>query len=66
LRLQAARQAADAVDAELFINARTDVLFQAKSLAHDAAMVDQVIERARAYEDAGADGIFVPGLIEPT
>jgi 2-methylisocitrate lyase-like PEP mutase family enzyme len=27
-------------------------------------MLDDAIERARAYAEAGADGIFVPGLVD--
>jgi 2-methylisocitrate lyase-like PEP mutase family enzyme len=43
----------------LFVNARTDVAWLA--LGKPAA-IDQILARARAYRDAGADGIFVPGL----
>jgi len=48
-RIRAARQSA------FFLNVRTDVFFQNGS-------VDQALERARAYADAGADGLFAPGL----
>lgn len=47
-----------------FINARTDVFFQAPAGEHDEAMVDLAIERAIAYAAAGADGLFVPGLVD--
>lgn len=63
-RLAAARAAADAGCVRAFLNARTDVFFQAPAPAHDEAMADEAIERARAYADAGADGIFVPGLAD--
>jgi len=62
-RLEAARRVADAAGVELFINARTDVFFQAPAGAHDIVMVDAALERARAYADAGASGLFVPGLV---
>jgi methylisocitrate lyase len=62
-RLAAARRAADAAGVALFINARTDVFFQAPAAAHDAAMVDAALERARAYAAAGASGLFVPGVV---
>jgi len=62
-RLKAARRAADAAGVDFFINARTDVFFQAPATAHDAAMVEAALERARAYADAGANGLFVPGVI---
>jgi 2-methylisocitrate lyase-like PEP mutase family enzyme len=58
-RLAAARRAAGA---DFFINARTDVFFQAK--AHDETTVAQALERAKAYAAAGADGLFVPGLVD--
>lgn len=63
-RLAAARDAARAAGIECFINARTDVFFQKPAGAHDAAMVDDALERARAYADAGASGLFVPGLAD--
>ena len=64
--LQAARIKAirGAVGADFFINARTDIFIQAKPETHDEAMVDAALERARAYADAGASGIFVPVLAE--
>jgi 2-methylisocitrate lyase-like PEP mutase family enzyme len=62
-RLGAARRAADAAGIDFFINARTDVFFQAPVAAHDMAMVDAALERARAYAAAGASGLFVPGLV---
>lgn len=62
-RLRAARTAADAHGARFFINLRTDVFFQ-KGVPHDNAAVDRALERARAYADAGADGLFVPGLFD--
>lgn len=60
LRSVRARVAADT----FFINARTDVFFQAPPREHDTAMADAAMERAKAYADAGADGLFVPGLID--
>lgn len=60
-RLRAARAAADKHTKRFFINLRTDVFFQ-KGIAHDAAAVAHALERAKAYADAGADGLFVPGL----
>ncbi|MDQ2780275.1 MAG: isocitrate lyase/phosphoenolpyruvate mutase family protein, partial [Pseudomonadota bacterium] len=47
--------------AELFINARTDVVL--RSLVEPDAAVALVMERASDYAAAGADGLFVPGLI---
>lgn len=62
-RIRAARAVAEGMDVPYFINARTDVLFR-PSYAHDDAAVEYALERARAYADAGADGLFAPGLVE--
>lgn len=47
-----------------FINARTDIFLKAPAAEHDEAKVDAALERARAYADAGASGLFVPGLLD--
>jgi 2-methylisocitrate lyase-like PEP mutase family enzyme len=44
------------------VNARTDVYL--RKLVPTAQARDEVIARAVRYRAAGADGIFVPGLIE--
>ena len=64
--LQAARIRAirAAVGPDFFINARTDIFIQAKPETHDTAMVDRALERAHAYAEAGASGIFVPVLAD--
>jgi 2-methylisocitrate lyase-like PEP mutase family enzyme len=60
-RIRAARAA---VGADFFINARTDIFLKAKADTHDEAKVDAAIERASAYAEAGASGLFVPGLAD--
>lgn len=65
-RIRRARQTADAAGLRFFINARTDVFFQRSPEQHDEAMVVDAIERTRAYADAGADGLFAPGLADIT
>ena len=65
-RIRNARHVADTSDIRFFINARTDVFFQEPADQHSDVTVAQAIERARAYADAGADGIFAPGLIDIT
>jgi methylisocitrate lyase len=62
-RLAAARKAADDAGVAMFLNARTDVFFQKPAAAHDLAMVEAALKRARAYAEAGASGLFVPGLV---
>ena len=50
----------EAVGASFFINARTDLFL--KTDTYDDALVDQVIERGKAFADAGASGFFVPRM----
>ncbi|MBJ6127590.1 isocitrate lyase/PEP mutase family protein [Microvirga splendida] len=61
-RLRGARQAADRLGIPAFLNARTDVFLIAPTEVHEGLVAD-ALERGRAYADAGADGLFVPGLV---
>jgi 2-methylisocitrate lyase-like PEP mutase family enzyme len=65
LELQARRIAAirRAVGDAFFINARTDLFL--KTQTYDDALIDQVVERGKAFADAGASGFFVPRLSDP-
>lgn len=63
-RIRAIRTAADAADLPFFINARTDLFLKAPLEEH-AAHIDEAIERAGAYADAGASGFFAPALADP-
>ena len=62
---QARRIAAirDMVGSEFFINARTDLLLKSKDA--DDALIGEVIERGKAFADAGASGFFVPRIADP-
>lgn len=60
-RIRAARQAALSSGIDLFINARTDTFLIGEGTA-DA--LTQTLDRARVYLAAGADGIFVPGVVD--
>jgi 2-methylisocitrate lyase-like PEP mutase family enzyme len=64
LRLQAARAAADRLDVPLFINARTDAFLLAAPAGHTAALLEATLARAHVYAAHGADGLFVPGLVD--
>jgi 2-methylisocitrate lyase-like PEP mutase family enzyme len=55
----AVRQAAP----ELFINARTDMYWL--NIGPSAGRLTATIDRLQAYAEAGASGVFVPGLSEP-
>ena len=52
-----------AVGDTFFINARTDLYL--KTQDYGPALVDEVIERGKAFADAGASGFFVPRLADP-
>jgi 2-methylisocitrate lyase-like PEP mutase family enzyme len=62
-RIRAGRvAAAEAGLPGLVINARTDVFLL--GIGDPAGRLDDVLGRAAAYADAGADSLFVPGLLE--
>jgi methylisocitrate lyase len=61
-RIQGARKAADAASVPFFINARCDLFFRGDSVPHDEKLLSEVVDRAHSYSEAGADGLFVPGL----
>ncbi|MEU5595770.1 isocitrate lyase/phosphoenolpyruvate mutase family protein [Streptomyces sp. NPDC020298] len=61
-RIAAAREAADAEGVPLFVNARIDTFLRGGG---DSGDMDATLERAAAFRAAGADGIFVPGAVEP-
>jgi 2-methylisocitrate lyase-like PEP mutase family enzyme len=63
-RIRQARAVSDAAGIRYFINARTDVFFQKPPAQHDDSMLREAMERGRTYADAGADGLFAPGLID--
>lgn len=64
LQAQRIRAARAAAGTDLFINARTDIFLKARGESHDAAKVAEALERAEAYAEAGASGLFVPGLAD--
>jgi len=65
LDLQVRRIAAirKTVGDQFYINARTDLFL--KTQTYDDALIDQVVERGKAFADAGASGFFVPRLSDP-
>ncbi|MEC0123207.1 isocitrate lyase/PEP mutase family protein [Paenibacillus pabuli] len=62
LRLSAAREAAEQAGIPLFINARTDIFLQNAPERHNHALLEEALIRSKAYAEAGASGLFVPGL----
>lgn len=63
-RLAAARAAADRADIPLYLNARVDVFLRAAG--EPAQRTAETLARARAYLEAGASGVFVPGVADST
>jgi 2-methylisocitrate lyase-like PEP mutase family enzyme len=63
-RIGAIRRQSDALGAPFFINARTDLFLKASAPAQHRALMQDAKDRAIAYRDAGASGIFAPGLID--
>jgi len=61
-RIRAIRRMADQNGIPVFINARTDLFLQTANAEHHGAHLGEALERAAAYADAGASGLFVPGL----
>jgi len=64
LRIACARRIAADAGVPFFINARSDVFLQRSAAQHDERMVADALERAHRYADAGADGLFTPGLVD--
>ncbi|MEI2300789.1 isocitrate lyase/PEP mutase family protein [Ensifer sp. MJa1] len=63
-RIRAIRDMADRRGIPLFINARTDLFLQEGDEARHAGLVDEAIARGKAYAEAGANGFFVPWLVD--
>jgi 2-methylisocitrate lyase-like PEP mutase family enzyme len=61
-KIEHARRAADKAGVRLFINARTDVYL--RGLVPEGERVAETLSRARRWRDAGADGFFVPKVVE--
>lgn len=63
-KIERIRRAAAKLGVALFVNARTDVYL--RGLVPQAQRVDETLARAARYREAGADGLFVPGLTDET
>jgi len=64
-RIAALRKAAMAAGVPLFINARTDLFLAEPDRSRHEDLVEAAIDRAAAYQAAGADGFFIPALVDP-
>lgn len=61
-RIRAIREASAAMGVSLVINARTDVYLM--PIGPEATRFERTVDRLRAYRAAGADCVFVPGLVD--
>ena len=64
-RIKAIREAADETAVPLYINARTDVFLETYPAKHNDGQLEEALQRATAYAEAGATGLFAPGLRDP-
>lgn len=58
LRIQAAAKSG------IFINARSDIFLKSECESHNEQHLEEALNRASAYAEAGAGGFFVPGLVD--
>lgn len=61
-KIERAKDAGVRLGVDLFVNARTDVYL--RGLVPKERRVEETLTRAERYRTAGADGIFVPGLVD--
>jgi len=59
-KIRRIRETTRAAGTDVFVNARTDVYL--KSLVPPEKAVEETLRRARGYEAAGGDGLFVPAV----
>ena len=64
-RIAAALSAGDEKSMPLVINARTDLFLKMTDNSQHSSLIGEAVERAEAYEQAGAKSFFVPGLVDP-
>src|SRR6185437_3468135 len=64
-RIRAIRDAAEATGIPIYINARTDVFLETYPAKHDEGQLEEALERAAGDAEAGASGLFAPGLRDP-
>jgi 2-methylisocitrate lyase-like PEP mutase family enzyme len=61
-KIEAIRNAVSKAGADLFVNAWCDVFLA--SLVEKSKQVDESIARGKLYAEAGADGLFLPGIVQ--
>jgi 2-methylisocitrate lyase-like PEP mutase family enzyme len=63
-KIEALKQSFALLGVDVFVNVRTDVYL--RNLSPDEKKVSETLRRAAMYRLAGADGLFVPGILDPT
>jgi 2-methylisocitrate lyase-like PEP mutase family enzyme len=61
-KLEQVKRVSARLGVDLFVNARTDVYL--RGLAPKGRQVEETLARAERYRAAGADGLFVPGVVD--
>lgn len=62
-KIEAIRNALAKANADLFVNARSDVFLA--ELVAKPQLVEESIARGKLYAAAGANGLFLPGIVQP-
>lgn len=63
-RVTAVRTAINESGTGAYLNARTDLFLKTNPKDHDQTLLREAIDRAKAYEAAGASGFFAPALLD--
>ncbi|SAK91529.1 PEP phosphonomutase [Caballeronia pedi] len=63
-KIEAIKEAVAKAGVDLFVNARSDVFLA--SLVEKAKQPQEAIARGHLYASAGADGLFLPALVQPS
>lgn len=61
-KIEAIRNAVSKAGSDLFVNGRCDVFLA--SLVENSKLVEESIARGHRYGKAGADGLFLPGIVQ--
>jgi 2-methylisocitrate lyase-like PEP mutase family enzyme len=61
-KIEAIRNAVSQAGTDLFVNARSDVFLA--SLVAEPKLVEESVARGKLYAGAGADGLFLPGIMQ--
>ncbi len=62
MKVYAIKQSIVSMGLDVFVNVRTDVYL--RNLSPDESKVEETLRRATTYRLAGADGLFVPGIVD--